>query len=126
MGTYSAIGDTQRPAVRHHHDFMRADTVGGKFRNPSEAVGGIIDADDAVAGLKRILGRVEQTAIGGKHAMAIEVPVGGGVKQHRFGRHPPVHRDGEVAGAPGKRDKPLHLRIGGKTMATAGKRMGGN
>ena len=72
VGLDAAIGDHQTGGVAAQEHLMRADAAGGKLADAA-IVAGVPDANHAFAALEGILGRIHHLALGGEHAVTVEV-----------------------------------------------------
>ncbi|MNT97255.1 hypothetical protein D3C72_2395330 [compost metagenome] len=64
---------------------MRADAVGRELADAGKMSAAVVDADHAAIAREVVFGGVEQAAIGGKAAVAVEMPAFGGGDDHRLG-----------------------------------------
>jgi hypothetical protein len=73
MRADAAIGDRKGAAVRHQHELVRTDALGGELADLPIAVLGVADADHAAPGFEVVLGREQVSAVRREGAMAVKV-----------------------------------------------------
>ena len=99
VGLDAAVGDGERLAVGEQDHLVRADAERLQLADALVALRGVIDAEEAVARLVVVLGRVEQAPVGREHAVAVEVAVRRRREQHRLAPAPHIEGERERAGA---------------------------
>ena len=111
-----AIGDRERPAVRHQDRLMRADAARGKFADAPKFIGCIVDADPTLARGKIVLGGEEQPAVFRPGAVAEEMPVRPRDENLRRAAAVNVERHSERAGTPREGDRAPACHMDGEIV----------
>ncbi len=93
VGLDAAVGDGEGLAVRQQDHLVRTDAVGRQLADAPVAGGRVVDADQPLARIGIVLGRIEQATIAGEHAVTVEVAVRR--RREQLGLAPAVDIEGE-------------------------------
>ncbi len=122
MRSDAAVGDRKGGAVRHQHELVRTDALGGELADLPVAVLGVADADHAAPGLEVVLAGEQVPAVRREDAVAVEVAARAGVDAAKGFPAVEVDHHREGARAAGEDDAMRGRRAKRRAMAAAGQR----